>query len=235
MDVALHRLPVVFALDRAGVTGEDGASHHGMWDLSLMALVPGLTLAAPRDEPRLIEAFDEAMARTDGPGVVRYSKGALPDPMPAVRRIGGVDLMRDAGGEPSETVLLVAYGAMVPMALEAASRAADQGIEVRVVDPRYVVPVPDELLELARQARLVVTLEDNGVQGGAGSTLAGALRAAGIDTPLRDLGLPQQFLPQGKRGQVLSGVGMTAQVIARQLTEAVAALESTLNAQAAGA
>jgi 1-deoxy-D-xylulose-5-phosphate synthase len=185
------------------------------------------------------------MARTDGPGVVRYSKGGVPDPMPAVRRIGGVDVMRDAstdsgagadtGIESEEAVLLVAYGAMVPMALEVAERVADQGIELRVVDPRYVVPVPEELIELARRARLVVTLEDNGVRGGAGSTLAGALRAAGIDTPLRDLGLPQEFLPQGKRSQVLSGVGMTAQVIARQITEAVARLGSTLDAEAAGA
>ncbi|MCW2549770.1 MAG: 1-deoxy-D-xylulose-5-phosphate synthase [Mycobacterium sp.] len=235
MDVALHRLPVVFALDRAGVTGEDGASHNGMWDMSWLPLVPGLTLAAPRDEPRLIEAFDEAMGRNDGPGVVRYSKGVIPDPLPALRRIRGVDIMRDAGADSDDGVLLVAYGAMVPMALEAAARVADQGIEVRVVDPRYVVPVPDELIELARQARLVVTLEDNGVRGGAGSTLAGALRAAGIDTPLRDLGLPQEFLPQGKRSQVLSGVGMTAQVIARQVTEAVARLEPSINAEAAGA
>jgi 1-deoxy-D-xylulose-5-phosphate synthase len=123
----------------------------------------------------------------------------------------------------------------VPMALEAAERVADQGIELRVVDPRYVVPVPEELVELARNARLVVTLEDNGRQGGAGSTLAGAMRAAGVDTPLRDLGLPQEFLPQGKRVQVLSGVGLTAQVIARQITEAVAGLESSLKAEAAGA
>jgi 1-deoxy-D-xylulose-5-phosphate synthase len=204
-----------------------------MWDMSWLPLVPGLTLAAPRDEPRLIEAFDEAMARTDGPGVVRYSKGAIPDPLPAVRRAGGVDIMRDAGSD--YTVLLVAYGAMVPTALEAAARVADQGIAVRVVDPRYVVPVPDELIELARKAPLVVTLEDNGVQGGAGSTLAGALRAVGIDTPLRGLGLPQEFLPQGKRSQVLGGVGMTSQVIARQVIEAVARLESTINAEAAGA
>jgi 1-deoxy-D-xylulose-5-phosphate synthase len=235
MDVALHRLPVVFALDRAGVTGEDGASHHGMWDMSLLPLVPGLTLAAPRDEPRMIEAFAEAMARTDGPGVVRYSKGEVPAPIPALRRVGGVDVLRESGSDRDESVLLVAYGSLVPMALEAAERVADQGIELRVVDPRYVVPVAEELVELARNARLVVTLEDNGRQGGAGSTLAGAMRAAGVDTPLRDLGLPQEFLPQGKRVQVLSGVGLTAQVIARQITEAVAGLESSLKAEAAGA
>jgi 1-deoxy-D-xylulose-5-phosphate synthase len=235
MDVALHRLPVVFALDRAGVTGEDGSSHHGMWDMSLLTLVPGLTLAAPRDEPRMIEAFDEAMARTDGPGVVRYSKGEVPAPIPALRRVGGVDVLRESGPAADESVLLVAYGSLVPMALEAAERVADQGIELRVVDPRYVVPVAEDLVELARKARLVVTLEDNGRQGGAGSTLAGAMRAAGVDTPLRDIGLPQEFLPQGKRAQVLNGVGLTAQVIARQITEAVARLEPSLNAEAAGA
>jgi 1-deoxy-D-xylulose-5-phosphate synthase len=235
MDVALHRLPVVFALDRAGVTGEDGSSHHGMWDMSLLPLVPGLTLAAPRDEPRMIEAFDEAMARTDGPGVVRYSKGEVPAPIPALRRVGGVDVLRESVSTSDESVLLVAYGSLVPMALDAAERVADQGIELRVVDPRYVVPVDEELVELARKARLVITLEDNGRQGGAGSTLASAMRAAGVDTPLRDIGLPQEFLPQGKRAQVLSGVGLTAQVIARQITEAVARLEPSLNAEAAGA
>lgn len=241
MDVALHRLPVVFALDRAGVTGDDGASHNGMWDMSWLPLVPGLTLAAPRDELRMIEAFDEAMSRTDGPGVVRYPKGAVPDPIPSLRRLGGVDVLRESGSgtdsdfDSGDAVLLVAYGSMVPMALEVAERVADQGIELRVVDPRYVVPVPEELLELSRRARLVVTLEDNGLQGGAGSTLASALRAAQIDTPLRDIGLPQEFLPQGKRSQVLNGVGLTAQVIARQITEAVAKLEPSLDPEAAGA
>ncbi len=233
MDVALHKLPVVFVMDRAGVTGEDGASHNGMWDMSWLPVVPGLDLAAPRDEERLAEALEHALSRTDGPTAIRFPKGILPDPLHAVRREGSVDVMREAAGE--EAALLVAYGAMVPMALEVAQRAADQGIELRVVDPRFVTPVADELIDLARRARLVITLEDNGRQGGAGSTLASALRAAEVDTPLRDIGLPREFLAHGKRPQVMADAGLSAQAVARRVTEAVAHLDSTLDAQGAEA
>jgi 1-deoxy-D-xylulose-5-phosphate synthase len=233
MDVAMHKLPVVFVMDRAGVTGEDGASHNGMWDMSWLPVVPGLDLAAPRDEERLAEALDQALERTDGPTAIRFPKGMLPEPLPAVRRAGSVDVMRDAAAD--EATLLVAYGAMVPMALEVAERVADQGIDLRVVDPRFVMPVSDELIEMARRARLVITLEDNGRQGGAGSTLASALRAAEVDTPLRDIGLPREFLTHGKRAQVMSDAGLSAQAVARRVTEAVARLEPTLDAQGAQA
>jgi 1-deoxy-D-xylulose-5-phosphate synthase len=233
MDVAMHKLPVVFVMDRAGVTGEDGASHNGMWDMSWLPVVPGLDLAAPRDEERLADALEHALERTDGPSAIRFPKGMLPEPLPAVRREGGVDVMREASGD--EAALLVAYGAMVPMALEVAERAADQGIELCVVDPRYVMPVADEVIEMARRARLVITLEDNGRQGGAGSTLASALRAAEVDTPLRDIGLPREFLAHGKRAQVMSDAGLSAQAVARRVTEAVARLEPTLDAQGAEA
>ncbi len=242
MDVALHKLPVVFVMDRAGVTGDDGASHNGMWDLSWMPVVPGLDVLAPRDEARLAESMDAAMERTDGPTAIRFPKGLLPAELPAKRRLGSLDIMREASGThegsqplPDETVLLVAYGAMVPAALEAAERVADHGIDVMVVDPRYVTPVAAELVELARSARLVVTLEDSGRQGGAGSTLAGVLRAASVDTPLRDLGLPRAFLDQGKRAQVMSDAGLSAQAVARQIAEAVARLEPSFDAEAAGA
>ena len=173
MDVALHKLPVVFVLDRAGVTGEDGPSHNGMWDMSWLPVVPGLELAAPRDEARLEEALDASLERTDGPTVVRFAKGLLPDELPAVRREGGqargFDVMREAADQSAPAVLLVGYGSMVPTALDVASRIADQGIDTAVVDPRYVTPVSPELIELARRARLVVTIEDNGRTGGAGS------------------------------------------------------------------
>ena len=231
--MALHKLPVVFVMDRAGVTGDDGASHNGMWDLSWLPIVPGLDVATPRDEVRLQEALDAALERDDGPTAVRFPKGLLPPELAAIRRDGTLDIMRDPAGE--ETALLVAYGSMLPIALEVAERVADHGIELRVVDPRYVTPVSDELVELARQARLVITLEDNGRQGGAGSTLAGALRAADVDTPLRDIGIPREFLPQGKRAQVMSDIGLSAQAIARRVTEAVARLEPTLDPEAAEA
>jgi 1-deoxy-D-xylulose-5-phosphate synthase len=232
LDVALHRQPVVFVLDRAGVTGDDGPSHNGMWDLSWLPMVPGLVAHTPRDEPALRAALRASLDRTDGPSVVRFPKGALPSEISAVARLGSsdVDVLRrpastggstgDSGDRPD--VLLVAYGAMAGTALEVAERAADQGIGVTVVDPGRVCPVDPALVEAAARAGLVVTLEDNGLAGGAGSTLAAAMRAAEVDVPLRTFGLPQEFLPQGKRDAILTRHGLSAQAIARRIVEAVA-------------
>src|SRR3954466_1835563 len=206
MDVALHGQPVTLVLDRAGVTGSDGASHNGMWDRSICSIVPGLQLAAPRDEPTLREALREAVAVTDGPTVIRFPKGALPVEVPALERRGPVDVLRR--GAPPE-VLLVAVGSLVPTCLAAAERAADHGIEVTVVDPRWVLPVSGELAELAAGHRLVVTVEDGGRAGGVGSTLTQALQDRGCDVPVRAMGLPQQFFDHGSRGQVLADVGLT--------------------------
>ena len=229
LDVALHRQPVVFVLDRAGVTGDDGASHNGMWDLSWLPMVPGLTVFAPRDEPTLRDALRAALDRTDGPSVVRVPKGALPSEIPVVGRLGSgaevIDVLRTPESDPKagrSDVLLVAYGAMVVTALEVADRAADQGIGVTVVDPRRVSPVGPELVDAAASASLVVTLEDNSLAGGAGATLAAALRRAEIDVPVRTLGLEQEFLPQGKRDAILAKAGLSAQAIARRIVEAVA-------------
>jgi 1-deoxy-D-xylulose-5-phosphate synthase len=221
MDVALHRQPVTLVLDRAGVTGDDGASHNGMWDMSILSVVPGLQLAAPRDEATLREALREAVAVTDGPTVVRFPKGVLPPDLPALERRGPVDVLRR--GARSE-VLLVAVGSMVPMCLAVAERAADHGIEVTVVDPRWVLPVPAELIELSAEHRLVVTVEDGGRAGGIGTTLTQALQDGGIDVPLRALGLPQQFLEHGSRAQVLADAGLTEQDIARRIAEWTAVL-----------
>src|SRR5690349_1682893 len=190
MDVALHRQPVTVVLDRAGVTGDDGASHNGMWDMSILSVVPGVRLAAPRDEATLREALREAVAVTDGPTVVRFPKGSLPPDLPAMERRGPVDVLR-AGARPD--VLLVAVGAMAPTCLAAAERAADHGIEVTVVDPRWVLPVSDGLVELASGHRLVVTVEDGGRAGGVGTTLTQALQDRALDVPVRSLGLPQRF------------------------------------------
>jgi 1-deoxy-D-xylulose-5-phosphate synthase len=164
MDVALHRCGVTFVLDRAGVTGPDGASHHGMWDMSILQCVPGLRLAAPRDGATLRQALRESVEVTDGPTVVRFPKGTLPPDVPALERRGPVDVLRRAepGGRGSDAVLLVAVGSMVPVCLAAAERAADHGIEVTVVDPRWVLPVAAELVDLAAGYRLVVTVEDDG-------------------------------------------------------------------------
>jgi 1-deoxy-D-xylulose-5-phosphate synthase len=216
MDVALHRQPVTVVLDRAGVTGDDGASHNGMWDMSILSVVPGLRLAAPRDEPTLREALREAVAVTDGPTVVRFPKGSLPPDVPALERRGPVDVLRR--GERPE-VLLVAVGSLAPLCLAAAERAADHGIAVTVVDPRWVQPVPDELVALAERHRLVVTVEDGGRAGGVGSSLTRALQDRQCDVPVRTVGLPQAFLEHGSRGQVLADTGLTEQDVARRIAE----------------
>jgi 1-deoxy-D-xylulose-5-phosphate synthase len=236
LDVALHRQPVVFVLDRAGVTGDDGPSHNGMWDLSWLPLVPGITVFAPRDEPTLRAELRESLARDDGPSVVRFPKGALPPEIPALRRVGrgasAVDVLREPAAAERDRhaphVLLAAYGAMAATAMEVAERVAHQGIEMTVVDPRRVCPVSPELVELARDAALVVTLEDNGRAGGAGATLAGYLRDAEVGVPVRVLGLEQEFISQGKRDDILSAAGLTAQAVARQVVEAVAQHEPDL-------
>jgi 1-deoxy-D-xylulose-5-phosphate synthase len=221
MDVALHRQPVTVVLDRAGVTGTDGASHNGMWDMSILPVVPGLRLAAPRDEPTLREALRESVAVTDGPTVVRFPKGVPPLDIPALERRGPVDVLRR--GERSD-VLLVAVGSMVPMCLAAAERAADHGIDVTVVDPRWVIPVPEELVALASGFRLVVTVEDGGRAGGIGTTLTQALQDRSCDVPMRSMGLPQQFFDHGSRGQVLADAGLTEQDVARRIAEWTAVL-----------
>ena len=226
MDVALHRLPVTFVLDRAGITGEDGASHNGMWDLSILQVVPGIRIAAPRDEPTLREELREALAVDDGPTVVRFPKGAVGDDIAAIERRGTVDVLSRAD---SDDVLLVAVGAMARVALEVAGRVGDQGIGVTVVDPRWVTPVAPELIELARGYRLVVTVEDNGRTGGVGSVVSQALRDADIDVPTRDIGIPRRFLDHGTRAEVHAEIGLTAQEVARRIVEAIARLEPAMD------
>ena len=216
MDVALHRQPVTVVLDRAGVTGTDGASHNGMWDMSILSVVPGVRLAAPRDESTLREALREAVAVTDGPTVVRFPKGPPPVDIPALERRGTVDVLRRS---ERKDVLLVAVGALVPMCLAVAQRAADHGIEVTVVDPRWVLPVAPELVDLAAAHKLVVTVEDGGRAGGVGSTLTQALQDRDLDVPVRAVGLPQEFFEHGSRGQVLADAGLTEQDVARRIAE----------------
>jgi 1-deoxy-D-xylulose-5-phosphate synthase len=223
MDVGLHRLPVTFVLDRAGVTGDDGPSHNGMWDLSILSLVPGIAVAVPRDGSRLRELLREAISIEDGPTAIRFPKGALPADTDAIERVGSVDVLRR---DPAPDVLLVAYGPMAGVALEVADRLADQGIGSTVVDPRWLLPVDPYLVTMAAAHALVVTLEDHGRYGGAGATLSIALRDRGVDTPVRIQSIPQRYLAHGKRAQVLAEVGLTAQDVARSVVEAVAGLGS---------
>ncbi len=222
MDVALHRCGVTFVLDRAGVTGDDGASHNGMWDLSLLQLVPGLRLAAPRDATRLRESLREAVLVDDAPTVVRFPKGPPNPDLDAVERRGGVDVLVRQG-EPD--VLLVAVGAMAPTCVDVAERLREQGYGVTLVDPRWVKPVDPALVELAAEHRLVVSVEDNGIVGGVGSVLLATLNEARVDTPVRLHGVPQEFLAHAKRAKILEDVGLTAQALARGVVEDLTALD----------
>ena len=221
MDCALHRAAVTFVLDRAGVTGDDGASHNGMWDLSILQVVPGLRIAAPRDGERLRELLGEAVAVSDGPTVVRFPKGALGEPVPALAQRIGLDILVDP---PGADVLLVSVGPFASMACEVAHRCADHGVGVRVVDPRWVTPVPQALVDLIADHRLVVVVEDNVRHGGVAAAVSQACRDAGVDVPQRDLGLPAAFLDHGSRAEVLARVGLTSQQVSRTIIETIAAL-----------
>ncbi len=226
LDVALHKAGVTIVLDRSGVTGEDGPSHNGMWDLALAGIVPTLCLAAPRDEPSLRRELNEAIAIGDRPTVVRYPKTAMYDDLPAVRGVGEpdahglgvIDVLVEPDVDPVD-VLLVSVGSMAPDALDAAQRIGHEGYRVRVVDPRWVTPIPEALVELCRQSALVVTVEDGLVVNGVGARLSAVLRGRGITVPTREIGVPLEFLDHGKVPDVRSRIGLTSQSIARQVIE----------------
>jgi 1-deoxy-D-xylulose-5-phosphate synthase len=222
MDVALHRLPVTFVLDRAGVTGPDGASHHGMWDGSILQLAPGMRIAVPRDGTRLAELLREAVAISDGPTALRFPRGKAGADIPAVARLGEMDVLRELASGAAPDVLLLGAGSMAAVAVETAERLADQGIGVTVVDPRWVKPLDETLVGAARAYRLVVTVEDNGRVGGFGDAVNRLLRDNDVETPVKTFGLPQEFLPHGERAEILAQAGLTSQHLARLITEAVA-------------
>ncbi len=222
MDVALHGCGVTFVLDRAGVTGDDGASHNGMWDMSILQVVPGLRLAAPRDGARLRELLREAVQVSDAPTVLRFPKGPPIADLEAVDRAGGCDVLVRTG---AKDVLIVGVGAMASVSVEVAQRLVDQGIGVTVVDPRWVKPVDPALVDLARAHRLVVSVEDSGIVGGCGAVLLQTLNEARVDTPVRLHGIPQHFLAHAKRAKILESIGLSAQSLARSIVEDVTALD----------
>jgi 1-deoxy-D-xylulose-5-phosphate synthase len=231
LDVAMHKLPVTFVLDRAGITGPDGPSHYGIWDMSVFGVVPGLRIAAPRDAATVREELREAVAVTDGPTIVRFPTGSVAADLPAVRRVGPVDVLVEA---PRKDVLLVAVGAFGQLGVDVAARVAEQGYGVTVVDPRWVRPVPIELVALAREHRLVVTVEDGVRTGGVGDALAKALRDAEVDVRLRDLGVPADWHPHGSRAEILADLGLTAQDVARDVTGWLSRLDETAEVAIAG-
>ncbi|GAA3642517.1 1-deoxy-D-xylulose-5-phosphate synthase N-terminal domain-containing protein [Lentzea roselyniae] len=219
MDVALHRLPVTFVLDRAGITGPDGPSHHGMWDASVLPVVPGLRLAAPRDPTRLRDLLREAIATHDGPTVIRYPKATAGHDIAAVARIGNCDLLRET---PAAEVLIVAVGPLAGACLAAADDLTAHGVAAGVIDPRWIAPVDPELVKLAARHRLVLTVEDTTATGALGARLAQELAAAGAATCAATFALPARFLAHGPREDILRAHGLDAVGIATTVLKRLA-------------
>ncbi len=216
LDVALHKAGVTFVLDRSGVTGDDGPSHHGIWDLALTGIVPTMHVAAPRDGARLKELLREAVEINDAPSMVRFPKGAVQEDIPAFERRDGIDVLYR--GESAD-VLLISVGAMAAIAVEAASSAYREGVGVTVIDPRWVKPLPQSLVHMAQRYTSVVVLEDGIRHGGIGSAISEMFRDAGVLIPLHSIGVPLEFIEHSKRGEILSDIGITAQNIARSVVE----------------
>mgnify|MGYP002653331819 CR=1 FL=1 len=216
MDCAMHKAGVTFVLDRSGVTGPDGASHHGMWDMSLASIVPGLRLAAPRDGQQIRVALREAVDVEDGPTVIRFPKGSVADPLEAVATVGGLDVL---AGDPAvdPEVLVVSVGSMAGTATTVAEKLAAEGHSTLVVDPRWVLPVPAALVELAGRSGRVAVIEDNNVSGGVGAEVARVLDEAEVTAPVHRFGLPKEFLAHASRAQVLESVGLTPEPIVERL------------------
>jgi 1-deoxy-D-xylulose-5-phosphate synthase len=232
MDVALHECGVTFVLDRAGITGPDGASHHGMWDMSILQAVPGLHLAAPRDGTRLRDALARSLTIEDAPSVIRFPKDQVPVDLPTLEKVSGMDVLVKT---EQARVLVIGIGPLAKTAVAVGERLSDQGIGVTVLDPVWAVPVNPALVALADDHDLVITIEDNGVAGGYGARLAQELRSAGVNTPLREFGIPQEFLPHGSRAELLEEIGLTPQAIARYTVEAVARADARMDQSNAAA
>jgi 1-deoxy-D-xylulose-5-phosphate synthase len=219
LDVALHRLPVTFVLDRAGITGDDGPSHNGVWDLAVFGIVPGMRIAAPRDATRLRAQLHEAVSWSHGPTLVRFPKTPLGADLPAVRKHGAVDVLVEPGADDHVDVLVVAVGAVATDVLAACEAVRQAGFTVRVVDSGWVVPVDPALVELAAQAALVVTVEDGSVVGGIGTRIAQTISTAGLTTPVRQIGVPDRFPVHGSVADVKSWADLTIQDIGRRIVE----------------
>jgi 1-deoxy-D-xylulose-5-phosphate synthase len=216
LDVALHKAGVTFVLDRAGITGDDGPSHHGIWDMALTGIIPTLSLAAPRDGARLKEVLREAVEISDAPSVIRFPKGAVSADIPAFERRDGIDVLYR--GESAD-VLLISVGAMATMSVEAASQAYREGVGVTVIDPRWVKPLPSSLITMADRYKSVVVVEDGIAHGGIASALSEMFRTAGLNIPIHSIGVPLTFIEHSSRAEILSDLGITAQNIAREIVE----------------
>ncbi|CAB4330851.1 MAG: 1-deoxy-D-xylulose-5-phosphate synthase [Actinobacteria bacterium] len=225
LDVALHKAGVTFVLDRSGITGDDGPSHHGIWDLALTGIVPTMHVAAPRDGARLKELLREALEINDAPSMVRFPKGAVQEDIPAFERRDGIDVLYR--GESAD-VLMISVGAMAAIAVEAASSAYREGVGVTVIDPRWVKPLPQSLVRMAERYKSVVVLEDGIRHAGIGSSISEMFRDAGVLIPLHSIGVPLEFIEHSKRGEILNDIGITAQNIARSVVEWSSSLKAEM-------
>jgi len=225
LDVALHKAGVTFVLDRSGITGDDGPSHHGIWDLALTGIVPTMHVAAPRDGARLKELLREALEINDAPSMIRFPKGAVQEDIPAFERRDGIDVLYR--GESAD-VLMISVGAMAAIAVEAASSAYREGVGVTVIDPRWVKPLPQSLVRMAERYKSVVVLEDGIRHAGIGSSISEMFRDAGVSIPLHSIGVPLEFIEHSKRGEILNDIGITAQNIARSVVEWSSSLKAEM-------
>jgi 1-deoxy-D-xylulose-5-phosphate synthase len=214
LDVALHKAGVTFVLDRAGVTGDDGPSHNGIWDLALTGIIPTLHVAAPRDGQQLRETLREAVDISDAPSLIRFPKGAINPDIPAFERRDGIDVLYR--GESAD-ILLVSVGAFASIAVESAAQAYREGVGVTVIDPRWVKPLPKSLVTMAQRYKSVVVLEDGIKHGGIASTISELFRDAQLNVPVHSIGIPLTFLEHAKRSEILEELGITVQNITRSL------------------
>jgi 1-deoxy-D-xylulose-5-phosphate synthase len=214
LDVALHKAGVTFVLDRAGITGDDGPSHNGIWDLALTGIVPTLHVAAPRDGERVRETLREALDISDAPTLIRFPKGAVNPDIPAFERRDGIDVLYR--GESAD-ILLVSIGAFAQVAVDAAAQAYREGVGVTVIDPRWVKPLPKSLVTMAQRYKKVVVIEDGIKHGGIASTISELFRESGLNVPVHSIGVPLEFLEHAKRAQILEDLGITVQNITRSL------------------
>ena len=226
LDVALHKAGVTFVLDRAGITGDDGPSHHGIWDLALTGIVPTLHVAAPRDGAILRETLNEALNISDAPSLLRFPKGPVGPDIPAFERRDGIDVLYR--GESAD-VLLISVGAMAKICVEAASQAYREGVGVTVIDPRWVKPLPQSLLTMAQRYKSVVVVEDGIRHGGIASTISEMFRDAEISVPIHSIGVPLEFIEHSKRGEIMTDLGITAQNITHQLVSWSSSLKDQIN------
>jgi 1-deoxy-D-xylulose-5-phosphate synthase len=215
LDVALHKAGVTFVLDRAGITGDDGPSHHGIWDLALTGIVPNMHVGAPRDGARLKEILRSCIAISDAPSMVRFPKGAVPSDISALERIDGIDILHKGA---TQQVLIISVGAMAGMAIEVAQLAQTQSIEITVVDPLWVKPIPNALLRMSANYSTVIVMEDGIKHAGIASTISEALRETGSTCSLHSIGVPLEFIEHSKRAEILEDIAITPAAIVQQIS-----------------